>query len=54
MERLWNFGLEKPLSVKSSVGHSLGAWKVRILRGLQKIEAWHVQCQREAKTLPFV
>ena len=38
MERLWNFGLEKSLNVKSSVGSSVGAEKIRMLRAMQVME----------------
>jgi hypothetical protein len=43
-------GLEKSLSFESSLSYSVIAWKRRILRAVQMIEAWLVRFQREAKT----
>ena len=45
-----DFGLEKPLSVKRFVGCFVGAWKIRTLRAVQRMEAWLVEFQRETKT----
>ena len=47
MEGLWNLGLEKLRSVLSSVGWIVDAWKMRILRTVQKIKACLVEFQRE-------
>lgn len=49
---LRNFGLQKSLSVESSVNRSVGAWEIRVLRAVQRMETWLVMFQREAKILP--
>lgn len=52
MEEFWNSGLGKSLSVESSVNRSVGAWEIRVLRAVQRMETWLVMFQREAKILP--
>ena len=43
MEELWNFGLEKSLSVQSSVDYSIGVSTGRLLSAVQMIEVWVVK-----------
>lgn len=36
VNRFWNFGLEKPLNIKSSVEHSVESQKMRMLRSVRR------------------
>jgi len=47
---IWNFDLQKPLSVQDLMGYSVGASRISELRELQSAEAWLVMLQRGAKT----
>lgn len=45
---LWT---RKVIDVESSLSYYVGAWKIRILKTGQTVEAWLVKTQREAKIL---
>jgi hypothetical protein len=45
---LERFGLEKLLSYKSVVGSYMEAYKLRMLKEMQAIEAWFVYFQKES------
>lgn len=45
---LWT---RKVIDVESSLSYYVGAWKIRILKTGQTVEAWLVKIQREAKML---
>lgn len=47
MEGFWSFGSEKPLSVQSLMGCSVGTLKMRTLKEMQTVEAWSVKLRRE-------
>jgi hypothetical protein len=42
VEGLWNFGPEKPLSVKISARCPIGAWEIRMLRQMQRLKSCDV------------
>lgn len=48
---IYNFGLEKLLSILSLMGRSVKAWKMRMLRAMQIMGAWFVEFQWEARSL---
>ena len=46
-KRPWNSGLQESLNIKTSVGYSVRAWKIRLLRAVQRTEACLVKFQKE-------
>lgn len=57
VKELSNFGLEKSLSIESSVSYSVGAWKISLLRAMQimdaqlHVEAYEVQRETDSTEL---
>ena len=49
---LWKFD-RKGTSVENLVSCSIGAWKMRLLRAMQMMEAWLVKLQRGSLKVPM-
>jgi hypothetical protein len=48
---VWNFGQEKSLGAQYFVRYSVGAWKARMLRSIQTMEALLIKFQKEVQRL---
>lgn len=53
VEGFWSIRIEKPPSAQSLMDCSKGAWKIRMIRGMQTMEDWEVS-EASLRALPRI